>query len=106
MRILFLVLFFMPQLALAGIYVCVDPVTEKKSFTDVACGVDGTGDEIKVKQGNFGASGSGQKGSSGQKAWRSQDGSDISSTEKYKGTPSNTESEKAAGKSDKRNVDS
>jgi hypothetical protein len=106
MRILFLVLLFIPQLALAEIYVCVDSVTGKKSFTDVACGVHGTGDKIKVKQGNFGDSGSGQKGSNGQKAWRSQDGSDISSSEKYKGARRNIDSAKDAGESSKRNVDS
>ena len=97
MRVLFLVLLFLPQFALAEIYVCVDPVTGKKSFTDIACGVHGTGDEIKVKQGNFGASGSGQKGSGGQKAWRSQDGSDISSSEKYKGARRDIDSAKPAG---------
>jgi hypothetical protein len=106
MRILFLVLLFIPQLALAEIYVCVDPVTGKKSFTDMACDVHRTGDEIKIKQGNFGSSGSGQKSSRGQKAWRSQDGSDISSSEKYKGDRHNIESAKHAGESSRRDGES
>ncbi|MFT6285500.1 MAG: hypothetical protein ACJAYC_003397 [Halieaceae bacterium] len=84
MRVLFLALLFIPQLASAEIYVCVDLATGKKLFTDMACDVQAQGDEIKVKQGNFGSSGSGQKRSSGQKVWRSQDGSNISSPEKYK----------------------
>lgn len=42
------------QSALAGVYMCVDPDTGKKTFTDRACPSKATGDKVKVQTTNFG----------------------------------------------------
>ena len=40
--------------ALAGVYMCVDPDTGKKTFTDRACPSKGKGSKVKVETTNFG----------------------------------------------------
>ncbi len=106
MRALLLIVMLLPQVVLAEIYVCVDPETGKKSFTDTACGMHGTGDKIKVKEGNFGASGSNVNSGMRGDTWRSEDGSDISTSDNYKGARRNIESAKTAGSSSGRDIDS
>jgi hypothetical protein len=44
----------LPQLGMAGVYMCVDPVSGKKTFTDRACPQHGTGEKVKVQTTNFG----------------------------------------------------
>lgn len=49
---LLLVLILMPQLALAKVYMCVDPVTGKATFTDKGCEAKATTEEVKVQATN------------------------------------------------------
>lgn len=44
----------LPQVSAAGVYMCVDPVTGKKSFTDRACPAADQGQKIRVEPTNFG----------------------------------------------------
>ncbi len=47
---------FAPQFAAAGVYMCEDPVTGKKTFTDRACAsTKGPGKKVRVTPNNFGA---------------------------------------------------
>ena len=91
MRWLTLLLLMAPLTAQAEIFVCVDPVTGEKSFTDKACGAHGTGDEVRIKKGNFGASG-GTRDQQGPRVWRSDDRSDVSTSEDYTGPRRKVES--------------
>ena len=90
----FLLLLFLSPLLSAEIFVCVDPATGEKSFTDKACGSHGTGDEVKIKKGNFGASGGTRDKTSGTKAWRSQDRSNINTSQDYTGAGRNEDAAK------------
>lgn len=47
-------LLLLPQLSTAGVFMCVDPDTGKKTFTDRACPTQGTGEKVKVQTTNFG----------------------------------------------------
>ena len=44
----------LPQVSVAGVYMCVDPATGKKTFTDRACPSAGTGKKVRVEPTNFG----------------------------------------------------
>lgn len=44
----------LPQTSVAGVYMCVDPVTGKKTFTDRACPKAGQGTKVRVNPTNFG----------------------------------------------------
>lgn len=44
----------LPQLSAAAVYMCEDPATGKKSFTDRACPSSGTGKKVRVEPTNFG----------------------------------------------------
>jgi uncharacterized protein DUF4124 len=44
----------LPQVSVAGVYMCVDPVTGKKSFTDRACPTAKAGQKVRVEPTNFG----------------------------------------------------
>ena len=90
----FLLLLSLSPLLRAEIFVCVDPVTGEKSFTDKACASHGTGDEVRIKKGNFGASGGTRDKTSGTKAWRSQDRSDVSTSRDYTGARRNVDAAK------------
>ncbi|MEP1472478.1 MAG: hypothetical protein ABJK20_09890 [Halieaceae bacterium] len=93
----FLLLLSLSPLLSAEIFVCVDPVTGEKSFTDKACGSHGTGDEVRIKKGNFGANGGTPEKNSGTKAWRSQDRSNINTSKDYTGARRNVEAAKDTG---------
>ena len=47
-------LMLLPQLATAGVFMCVNPDTGKKTFTDRACPRHGTGEKVKIQTTNFG----------------------------------------------------
>ncbi len=47
-------LMLLPQVGAAGVFMCVDPVTGKKTFTDKACPKQGTGEKVKIQTTNFG----------------------------------------------------
>ena len=83
MRLLLILAIFIPQLASAGVYMCVDPVTGKKSFTDRACPKSEAGTRVKVEPRNFGASGHTQAGDGLQKAWHNQRDTAVSGRANY-----------------------
>ena len=71
-RIVLLVLLCLPGFSAAGVYMCVDPQTGKKTFTDKACKASKSGDKVDVKPHNFGDSGHRTPASPTSKAWSSQ----------------------------------
>jgi Domain of unknown function (DUF4124) len=46
-------LVLVPQIAVAKVYMCVDPSTGKTSFTDKACDVQATKEEVRVDAANL-----------------------------------------------------
>lgn len=73
MRAIVLLFLLVPALASAEVYMCVDPVTGKTSFTDRACTTDGVGigEEVKVGPANL-SSGQRQVTKAGpEKLWNS-----------------------------------
>lgn len=44
----------LPQLSMAGVFLCVDPDTGKKTFTDRACPSAAAGKKVRVEPTNFG----------------------------------------------------
>jgi hypothetical protein len=84
-RALILVALLSPAVASAGVFVCVDPATGKKTFTDKACETKAKGEKLDVKPQNFGGSGHRSGGSSGQQAWNSQREAKGTSTTQYTG---------------------
>lgn len=69
MRVLLLVLLLVPQLAAARVYMCVDPDTGKKSFTDRGCDQVAVREEVRVDPANL-DSGSRTAVNSPRKTWR------------------------------------
>ncbi len=57
-----------PQLASAEVFMCVDPDSGKKTFTDKACPTPGERKKVKVQPTNFGQ---GSKTAYGQGTWSS-----------------------------------
>ena len=53
MKVLLLVLLLVPQLATARVYMCVDPDTGKKSFTDRGCDHVAVREEVRVEPANL-----------------------------------------------------
>ena len=51
---LIIVALFLPQVSAAGVYICLDPDTGKKTFTDRACPSAGQGKKVRVEPTNFG----------------------------------------------------
>ena len=95
-KALFLCALLSPTLASAGVFVCVDPATGKKTFTDKACETKGKGEKLDVKPQNFGGSGN-QSGSSGTKAWNSQRAAQGVATTEYTGHRRQVEKARDAG---------
>ncbi len=52
MRVLLLVLLLLPQLAAAGVFMCVDPATGATSFSDKGCATSAAQEEVKVESTN------------------------------------------------------
>jgi len=71
MRILFVILLLLPQLSAAAVYMCVDPQTGKKSFTDRACDESASREQLHVDSANT-ASGAKTSRRSGNQTWNSQ----------------------------------
>ena len=85
-----------PAVASAGVFVCVDPATGKKTFTDKACETKSKGEKLDVKPHNFGDSGH-RSGSSGQEAWNSQRTAKGTATTEYTGHRRQVENARSAG---------
>ena len=86
-----------PAVASAGVFVCVDPATGKKTFTDKACETKSKGEKLDVKPQNFGDSGHRSGGSSGQQAWNSQRAAKGTSTTQYTGHRGQVEKARSTG---------
>ena len=71
MKGLLLLLLLLPQMAAAGVYMCVDPETGKTSFTDKACTKASAREEVRVGATNL-DSGSRSHRGNGSKTWNSQ----------------------------------
>lgn len=69
--VLFVFLLGLSPLASAGVYMCTDPVTGKKTFTDKACVTKSVGEKIKVEPKNFGGSGHRSADAGKSKTWQS-----------------------------------
>ena len=85
-----------PAVATAGVFVCVDPATGKKTFTDKACETKGKGEKLDVKPHNFGDSGH-RSGASGQEAWNSQRTAKGTATTEYTGHRRQVEKARSTG---------
>jgi hypothetical protein len=74
MRAFFVLLLLLPALASAQVYMCVNPVTGKTSFTDRACNVDGSGigEEVKVGAPNLDSGQRDRKPAAQEKLWNSE----------------------------------
>jgi len=73
------------QTASAGVYMCVDAATGKKTFTDKACPSRQKGDKVKVQTTNFG---DGVKNSRAANAtWTSHIDTSVSGRKNFKEEP-------------------
>ena len=70
------VLFTAP--ATAGVVMCTDPVTGKKTFTDRACPTQGQGKKVRVDPTNFGDGSRSKQKTVNNNAWRSQEDRSVS----------------------------
>lgn len=71
-RMLAVIFAALPQLASAGVYMCVDQATGKTSFTDKACATNNAREEVRIDATNL-DSGERSRGSSRKKTWRSEE---------------------------------
>lgn len=71
LKLLGAVLVALPQLATAGVFMCVDPVSGKTSFTDKACATTDAREEIRIDATNV-SSGNKSRGAPREKTWRSE----------------------------------
>jgi len=76
--LLLLSVLLIPQFATAGVFMCVDPATGKKTFTDRACPTQGQGKKVRVDPTNFGDGSRTKKKSVNNNAWRSQEDQSVS----------------------------
>jgi hypothetical protein len=72
MRKLMLLGVLIPQISLAEVFMCTDPDTGTKTFTDRACDARTTGEKVRVEPTNFGGNGYRSPQGEYQKTWRSQ----------------------------------
>jgi hypothetical protein len=71
-RLLLLVLLVpLSQMALARVYMCVDPQTGATSFTDRACSKSKAGEEVRVDEANYASGRSARPGPNEPKVWNS-----------------------------------
>ena len=66
-----IILLLVPQLATAGVYMCVDPQTGRKTFTDRACDDNAEREKVRVQAANS-SSGARTARGSGNKTWNSE----------------------------------
>lgn len=72
MRVLLLLLLILPQFTLAGVYLCVDPQTGQKTFTDRACGEKAVGQKLRVDRAQSGSLKHSAANRGQNKSWNSQ----------------------------------
>jgi hypothetical protein len=71
MKMMFALLLLVPQLAMSGVYMCVDPATGKTSFTDKACAKAASREEVRVNGTNLDSGARGGQRGSAKKTWSS-----------------------------------
>ncbi|MEH6585789.1 MAG: DUF4124 domain-containing protein [Halioglobus sp.] len=86
-----------PQLSSAEVFMCVDPDSGKKTFTDKACPNAGERTKVKVDPSNFGA---GSKSAKNGGAWSSDKDTGVSGQDNLKGYNSHIDSARKAGTTD------
>jgi len=96
-KTLIFIALLVPSVASAGVFVCVDPATGKKTFTDKACETKGTGEKLNVKPHNFGDAGHRGAAPSGQEAWNSQRTAKGTGTKEYSGHRRQVEKARSTG---------
>ena len=95
MRILLLVAaLLIPQLAAAEVFMCTDPTTGQKSFTDKACPKLNKGKKVKVEPTNFG---SGVRQPQDKQTWNSDVDSSVAGTSNLKGYSASVERARNVG---------
>jgi hypothetical protein len=52
LRILLVILFLLPQVSAAGVFLCVDPQTGRKTFTDRACEETASSEQVRIRSTN------------------------------------------------------
>lgn len=78
----FTLLLFVAQAGHAGVFICEDAVTGKKTFTDKACPSAEKGKKVRVEPTNFG-NGTRARNSSG--TWNSQRDTSVAGRENFSG---------------------
>ena len=100
MRAFLLLLFFLtPQLSVAGVYMCIDPDTGKKTFTDRACEQRTAGEEVRVDPVNFGGAAYRAPAGEHKQVWRSQQAVTKSGREQATGYSRNIDAARSVGDS-------
>ncbi|MEP4484274.1 MAG: DUF4124 domain-containing protein [Halioglobus sp.] len=87
-------------LASAGVYMCTDPATGKKTFTDKACATKGTGAKVKVEPKNFGDSGHRSADANKSKTWTSDHDTSREGRSNFSGHAGQVESAKKVAGAD------
>jgi hypothetical protein len=70
LKILMVFLLLLPQVSAAGVFLCVDPQTGKKTFTDRACEESASSEQVRIRSTNT-TSGARTAGGSGNGTWNS-----------------------------------
>jgi hypothetical protein len=83
-----------PPLSSAEVFMCVDPDSGKKTFTDKACPTVGERKKVKVQPTNFGQ---GSKPAHGQGTWSSDRDTSISGTDNLDSHSRRVEEARTAG---------
>ncbi len=78
----------------AGVVMCTDPVTGKKTFTDKGCPTAGSGKKVKVEPINFGQ---GVRADRSGGVWKSDRETAVSGRENMEDEPPLTQSEYKSG---------
>lgn len=71
MRTLLLIVLLLPQLAMARVFMCVDPATGDTSFSDTGCSASASQEEVRVQDTNV-DSGRATAGVASRKSWVSE----------------------------------
>ncbi len=72
MRLFLILVLLVPQFAAAGVFMCVDPQTGKKTFTDKGCEETVVTEQLRVGPTNTASGAKTSRGGSAGKAWNSQ----------------------------------
>jgi hypothetical protein len=97
MRNLPLLALLIPQISLAGVFMCTDPDTGEKTFTDRACETRTTGEQVRVEPTNFGGNGYRAPQGKYRGTWRSQQSTAKSVRQHATGYRRNIDSAQRAG---------